>query len=371
MKGMADRKLRQHITCLAAQLMYEGQETEYYTAKRKAARMLGLSERRSRPQDLPSNREIREQILHTAALMEDRDERHDRLRDMRLEAVRLMRMLEAFHPVLIGSVWTGHVRHGSDIDLHVFTNDLGALEGTLEDEGLEFDVEHKRVLKHGEERLFTHVHLQGRYPFELTVYTLDKRSYVFKSSITGKAMERATLPQLEAFVTAEYALADLDAALVVLEDRIDPFDIYRMLLRPLANVEQDPEWHPEGEALYHSLQVFEEARARVPYDADFLLAALLHDVGKAIDPRDHVAAGLEALEGVISERTAFLIAHHMDAHGLVDGSLGVRKRRRLVDSEYYDDLVALQECDVAGRKPGRVVCELEEALDFIRELYDG
>ena len=38
-----------------------------------------------------------------------------------------------------------------------------------------------------------------------------------------------------------------------------------------------------------------------------------------IDRSDHVAAGLEALAGAITERTAFLIAHHMEAHAWRDG----------------------------------------------------
>ena len=73
-------------------------------------------------------------------------------------------------------------------------------------------------------------------------------------------------------------------------------------------------YHPEGDALYHSLQVFDLARDELAYDEEFLAAALLHDVGKAIDPADHVAAGLEALDGFITERTAWLIEHHMLAH---------------------------------------------------------
>ena len=56
-------------------------------------------------------------------------------------------------------------------------------------------------------------------------------------------------------------------------------------------IKQNPKYHPEGDALYHSLQVFHLAREARPYDEEFLLAALLHDVGKAIDPQDHCERG--------------------------------------------------------------------------------
>src|SRR5262249_6231225 len=58
---MADERVRRQIAHLAAQMMYQRTETEYFTAKRKAARQLGL-EYRYRPGDLPSNKEIRDEI---------------------------------------------------------------------------------------------------------------------------------------------------------------------------------------------------------------------------------------------------------------------------------------------------------------------
>src|SRR5262249_48649930 len=127
-------------------------------------------------------------------------------------------------------------------------------------------------------------------------------------------------------------------------------------------------YHPEGDALYHSLQVFELARAARPYDEEFLLAALLHDVGKAIDPADHVTAALQALEGSITERTEALIAMHMDALAYRAGAVGSRAAARLRESEHFDDLMLLRELDSRGRVPGAVVCEVSEALDFIRSL---
>src|SRR5687767_7590055 len=161
---MADARIRRQIALLAARLMYDRQESEYFTAKRKAARQLGV-EYRYRPKDLPSNAEIRDQIQGLACLYEG-ERRKEKLRDMRLEALRLMRLLAAFRPRLIGSVLTGHVRQGSDIDLHVFSDHLSAVTSVLDEQNLPYTVERKRVRKHGEERVFTHVHLRDRFNVE-------------------------------------------------------------------------------------------------------------------------------------------------------------------------------------------------------------
>ena len=150
----------------------------------------------------------------------------------------------------------------------------------------------------------------------------------------------------------------------------DRFHVYRALLAPLEHVAQKPESHPEGDALYHSLQVFELAREELPYDEEFLLAALLHDVGKAIDPQDHIGAALEALAGHITPRTAWLIEHHTEANMLRDGALGVRSRRRLQQSESFDELMLLSKCDRAGRQRGVPVGDVEDALVYLRELAD-
>jgi hypothetical protein len=149
---------------------------------------------------------------------------------------------------------------------------------------------------------------------------------------------------------------------------VDRFRLYRTLLAALETVKQNPEYHPEGDALYHSLQVFELARDAVPYDEEFQLAALLHDVGKAIDPRDHVAAALESLNGHITERTAWLIEHHSEAGALRDGTLGVRARRRLEASADFDDLMLLCDCDRRGREKGVQVPDVDEALAHLRDL---
>src|SRR5688572_2002047 len=159
-------KLRRQIAWEAARLMYERRESEYYRAKMKAARHVCRTW--VKPADLPSNAEIRDEIQAIARMYEG-ENRRDNLQDMRLEALRLMRVLERFRPRLIGSVLTGHVRQGSDIDLHLFSDSLPAVTSALEAEGLVYTVQRKLVRKQGVERTFTHIHVQDRFPFELTL----------------------------------------------------------------------------------------------------------------------------------------------------------------------------------------------------------
>ena len=81
-----------------------------------------------------------------------------------------------------------------------------------------------------------------------------------------------------------------------------------------------------------------------------------------------MAAGLSVLEGLITERTQFLIAHHMDALEYKSGKLGAELRLALEASEDFEDLMLLRELDSQGRVPGVTVCTVDEALDYLKEL---
>jgi len=148
-----------------------------------------------------------------------------------------------------------------------------------------------------------------------------------------------------------------------LADHLDRFALYAMRLNPLEAVKQNVKYHPEGDALFHSLQVFELARDARPYDEEFLLAALLHDVGKAIDPHNHVATGVEALRGAVPPRTLLLIEHHMHLIYAKPGD-----PPPVTDPDLLDDLKLLRDCDNAGRVPGAEVVTVAEALNYLRGL---
>ena len=350
--------------------MYSREATEYYQAKQKAAKRLYKGW--IKPADLPTNAEIREQVQMLARMHEGPDAHGQRLLEMRLRAVWWMRRLSQFHPKLIGSVLSGSIREGSDIDLHVFAANPHSITVELDELGVAYELERKRIVKAGEQRVFTHIHVRDEFPLELTVYHPSLLGFRFKSSITNKAIERAGLAEVERLVALEHEVDPQDQSerLQQMDTCPDRFQVFLALLVPLENVRQSPVYHPEGDALFHSLQVFGLARDAMPYDEEFLLAALLHDVGKAIDPRDHCRAGLEAVDGFVSERTGWLIGHHMEAHKIHDRTIGARRRRRLAAHPWFDDLCVLNQCDREGRVPGVEVDEIEEALDYIENIEE-
>ena len=365
---MPTDKLRRQIAYEAARLMYLRQEKEYYRAKLRAGK--SLCRGWVKPSDLPSNAEIRDEI-QAFARRHERGGREQNLRDMRVEALRLMRILWRFRPRLIGSTLTGHVRRGSAIDIHLFSDSISAVTGALDFEEINYEVDQERVHKEGETSADSQVHVRDRFDFELTVFSTKAASRVMQNPITGNPIEQASVAEVEDILTDEYPQIPLDEAVQQAETKLDRFGVYESLLLPLEHVKQSPKWHPEGDALYHSLQVFDLARSELPYDEEFLLAALLHDVGKTIDPKDHVPAGLEALDGFITPRTAWLIEHQMLASAMREGKLGARSRRRLEKSESYEELMLLADCDRKGRQQGVETPELDEALDYLRDLTEA
>jgi len=109
-----DFDVKQRVTKEAATLLYFGAEKEYKQAKEKAAKTFGVH-------FLPSNLEVALE-LHKIAEEKEGTKRSERLVQMRKEALEIMRLLGRFCPVLIGSVWRGTIKQGSDIDIAVYTD---------------------------------------------------------------------------------------------------------------------------------------------------------------------------------------------------------------------------------------------------------
>lgn len=200
---------RKEIAQEAARIMYREGVKEYFNAKRIAAkRVLGKTEAKAtvrfRPHDMPSNGEIKEELQRLSILAEGED-REARIFAMRVTALECMRKLEHFEPRLIGSVASGKIRQGSDIDLHVFTDDLEQLETTMDTLG--WDYEHDEVLirKNNEFREFTHYYIDVGFPLELSVYGTEERKITTRSSVSGKPIERVSAARLRELIEEEHA----------------------------------------------------------------------------------------------------------------------------------------------------------------------
>jgi predicted nucleotidyltransferase len=110
-----DFDLKHRVAREAATLLYFGAEKEYKQAKDKAAETFGVH-------FLPSNLEV---ALELDKIAEENEgaKRKERLVQMRKEALGVMRLLGGFCPVLIGSVWRGTIKQGSDIDIAVYADE--------------------------------------------------------------------------------------------------------------------------------------------------------------------------------------------------------------------------------------------------------
>lgn len=136
----------------------------------------------------------------------------------------------------------------------------------------------------------------------------------------------------------------------------------RELLSALDGVLQSPRYHPEGDALFHSLQVFDLARQSSD-DRVLWAAALFHDVGKAIDGPSHDEVGADLLAefpSLIPPRAVWLVRHHLDL--MKDRRL---IERRLRGTRALHELELLRRWDVGGRDPKACVLAIDDAIDIV------
>ena len=359
---MPEKRLRQRIAFEAARLLRQGREQDYPRAKRLAARRLGF---RFRPRELPSNREVREQLEQIERFLDS----HGDLpapRTLRLEALRVMRQLRQFEPRLLKPLGPDDLCSSESVLIQLVVGQLQDLFDALRCAQIDYELPDLPPCSGKASGAFPRVRLVG--PIDTTLIVLSQHH--------GQAQQgqgpRSSLgiAELERSLLSEMPNGDLDVELLGLTPTADRFEVYRLLLEQLEEVSQDPCEHPEGDALYHSLQVFDLALKHSPYDEELLTAALLHDVGKLIDSHDPVAAGLDLLEGLVTHRTRWLIAHFRDpspppSHDAPGQSTCTR------DDAAIEDLALLAELNEAGRKSGAQTTTLDEAIDYLRRMDDG
>lgn len=139
----------------AARLLYLRLEKEYVNAKKRAAETLGLTV-------LPSNAEVAGELDRMADEIEGK-EREERLLRMRREALRIMKALRDLNPKLVGSVWRGTARRGSDIDIYVYSRHPDEVLERLREAGFEvLTTEWRSKAQRDRARSYFHIHLAPR-----------------------------------------------------------------------------------------------------------------------------------------------------------------------------------------------------------------
>ncbi len=138
--------------------------------------------------------------------------------------------------------------------------------------------------------------------------------------------------------------------------------LQQLLLPALLNldgVEQSPWYHPEGDALYHSLQVFQLA-CKDTDDPELVAAALFHDLGKSIDGPNHDVVGAQMLDGLLSPRIVWLVEHHLDLL-----KKPKQTRSRLRGTVQLVDLEKLRRWDLDGRRTDVEVIDPKSAVEIV------
>ncbi|MDG2207434.1 MAG: HD domain-containing protein [Pirellulales bacterium] len=347
---------RERIAARAAQFMCAPTGPGYEEARQEAMRDLRCGSIASR--DIPTKQEIRDKVLLLAE-----DQQHNLRQRLVHDLLTVMRPLKAFNPQIDAKVLERVVRPDDQVQIAVDDVPQGRILEVLRQVDLSTACERSSG-QSSVTFLGGEIRLMGNFIVNLWIVS---RSAARCDDETAQMCGLAELEQVWEG-PSEKTYVECSVASPPPPDR---FAYYAALLAPLENVILSPERHPEKDALYHSLQVFQLAIEERPYDEEFLLAALLHDVGKAIDPHNHVVAGVEALADHVTERTARLIEQHEQGHQYLDGTLGMRARRRLEADPNFEELLLLAECDKRGRQRGVAVPEIEDALAEIRAMSEA
>ncbi len=131
----AGQGTRASIAAAAARLMAEDGITDYYLAKRKAARLLGLPEHVA----FPDNAAVEAELRAYRSLYQG-EEHEEMLLALRQTALDLLDLLAPFNPYLTGSVLEGTAGEHSNIDILVFADSAKEVEIFLLNAGI--DVRH-------------------------------------------------------------------------------------------------------------------------------------------------------------------------------------------------------------------------------------
>ena len=191
------RKMKQarlEVAAEAARILATEGQHNYHAAKKKAAERIGVSERLA----LPSNLEVKDALRSYQALYGGPEHR-DTIEGLRQTAARVMRLLEAFQPRLVGSVLDGTANAHSRIALHIFADSVETAILFLADRNVVFDQEQRPIRWfNGQHRLVQVLVFEfDGVDVELVVFEPINLRQSPPSPIDGRPQHRASLAEVE------------------------------------------------------------------------------------------------------------------------------------------------------------------------------
>ena len=224
----------------------------------------------------------------------------------------------------------------------------------------------------------------ARFDFEIAEETVALCSSMDLTALSKERIE----------TELEKALLKADKPSVFFEilRKMNQLDYWFRELEDVIGVQQNPQFHAEGDVWTHTMMVLDEAakyRTKAENPKGFMLAALCHDYGKAvcteiIDGRirsiGHETEGLPLVEAFLSRITSEtklinyvlnLCALHMKPNALASMNAGVKSTNKMFDqAQDPTALVYMAMADNYGRIMAKGITPHEGFLFERLEVYN-
>jgi predicted nucleotidyltransferase len=188
---LREKGIKARVAEEAAKLIYYNLAADYKRAKEEACRHLGVKV-------FPSNFEVAEELDRLADEVEGKSRKCLNIR-LRKEGLSLMRHLKDFSPRLIGGVWRGTARKGSDIDITVYSHSIKSILSFIGERYRISKAEYSYKTTGGKTERYFHIYisLPSGDEAEVVVRDLRERSEKSRCEIYGDYVTGLTIEQLQ------------------------------------------------------------------------------------------------------------------------------------------------------------------------------
>ncbi len=184
-----EKERRIKIAQEAAKLLYYKIARDYKQAKKKACR--DLNER-----VFPSNLEVATELDKFADEMEGKTRRMLNIR-LRQESLHIMEHLKEFNPRLIGGVWRGTAKKGSDIDITVYSYNIESVYNIIKRKYNILKAKYSYKTAKGKTEKYYHIYILLASEDEVEIVVKDltymnekRRCEIYGDYITGFTIEQ-------------------------------------------------------------------------------------------------------------------------------------------------------------------------------------